>query len=120
MRVVRQAISVLIEQIRQGFKGHQWTDADIGRQEHTPVDADRCKSWIEHSIKELEEWILKSGPKGSQYHPLDFPNKAGEGGLRGKRTLYTYKERISTLSAVEGGIAQRKVSYCCKTSLNCR
>ena len=56
----------------KGWKAHQWTDADIGGQEYKPIDADFCKSWIEHSIKKLEEWILKSGPKGSQYHPLDF------------------------------------------------
>ena len=32
--------------------------------------------------------------------------------------MYTYKERISTLSALEEGIAQRKVSYCCKNRSN--
>ena len=80
---VSRTPSILIEQIRQGWKGHRWQDADIGRQEHKPVTADLCKKWIEHSIKELESWILRSGPKGSQYHPQDFPNKVGEDGLRG-------------------------------------
>ena len=88
-------------------------DNDIGRQEHKPVDAALCCKWIEHSIKELEAWILRSGPKGSQYHPHDFPDAVGQGGLRGKKLHIpvAQKESVCTLSALEGGTAQRKVPY---------
>ena len=63
-----------------------WKKTVHSCRKHKQVDAASCCKWIEHSIKELEAWILRSGSKASQYHPRDFPDTVGQGGLRGKRT----------------------------------
>ena len=89
-----------MQQIRQGWNGHEWEDEEIGHQEHTAVDAGLCKKWIEHSIKELENWVLRSGTKGSEYHPQSFPETSGAGGLRGKY-MTLFLKLVMCLSAME-------------------
>ena len=38
-----RSISKLIQQIKQGWKGHVWEDDDTGEQEHKAVTADLCQ-----------------------------------------------------------------------------
>ena len=66
-----RTISTLIQQIKDGWNGCTWTDADIKECVHKPVDAEMCKRFIRHSVSELETWI-KSHPQGSKYHPQNF------------------------------------------------
>ena len=93
-----------MQQIRQGWNGHEWEDEEIGHQEHAAVDAELCKKWIEHSVKELENWILRSGTKGSEYHPQSFPETSGTGGLRGTCMVFLLK-LVMRLSVMERAIS---------------
>ena len=68
---VTRSIRTLIEQIKVGWNGGTWVDADIEHCEHKPGDATMCKKFIRHSISELESWI-KRQPAGSDYNPTDF------------------------------------------------
>ena len=81
----------------------QWEDEQIGHQEHAAVDEVLCKKWIGHSIKELEQWVLNSGTKGSEYHPQSFPETSGAGGHRGK-CMTLFLKLVMCLSAIERGV----------------
>ena len=75
---VKRNIPTLIEQIKQGWNGHQWGDEDIGQCEHRAVDSEMCQNFIRHSISELEKWIKKSGQEGSEFHPSGFSSLKGK------------------------------------------
>ena len=75
--ITRVAFPKLIQQIRDGWNGCTWKDADINECVHKPVDAEMCQRFIRHSISELEAWI-KSHPQGSKYHPQNFNTLKGQ------------------------------------------
>merc|ERR1711951_97230 len=68
----KRNVKTLIQQVKEGWDGHTWYDNDLGNRVHKPVTADLCKKFINHCIKELENWIKNSGEQGSKYHPSNF------------------------------------------------
>ena len=74
---VKRSVKMLIKQVKQGLNGHTWSDDDLGEREHKPATAELCQKYINHCIRELENWIKNSGEKGTKYHPDHFTNLKG-------------------------------------------
>ena len=64
-----------IEQVKQGWDGHVWTDEDIGDRQHKPVTAQMCNSYIDHCVKELEAWLKANvGKLNAEFQPGRLKN----------------------------------------------
>ena len=61
-----------MEQIREGWNGGTWEDEDLGTMVHKPVTPEMSCKFIQHSIKELESWIIHCGEVGTEFHPEGF------------------------------------------------